>query len=427
MNWFDKSCYVPGAFMLHFVPGVLDENGKAIPARRSEFMHEYAHFVQDLSTVYGALGFMDKWGYFTHVKALAHRASAPLQLPLSSQSSSVSPILLKLDLSRCISEAPGSWRRGAFWAFEDWQPYSLEEANTPFVMAKFRDNSTAEQYEQVIGAREVKEAYSIAVQQMHQDELIDESSLPFEYAAAGRILGSLGKLTPRHMVVFCHWALQCRFPGCRLFELMQITEQEFGYLPVPEVLCDFFRDSGQQKALASLEKHRATFSSLVADLGRHGDDDPLFRVSQWYLSTAFPTIRQVLAEGKRFPLDTYLCTEQPDEDDEAIEGWHKLVERFPIGLMESDEARVFSTTRDKWQQRAAQFFRCLMHLGLTAWSARVPKWSCPMLNSCSYSRREEAICRETPWKMGDTKTSVCVYGAAARHVEVHRIGFQGQP
>lgn len=378
--------------------------------------------------MYGALGFMDKWAYFTHVKALAQRASAPLQLHLSSQPSILSPILLTLDLSMRISEAPGHWRTGAFWAFEDWRPYSLEDFATPFVVAKFRDNNTGEQYEQAIGAREVKEAYSIAVQQMHQDTLIDESSLPFEYAAAGRILGSLGQVTPRHMVVFCHWALQCRFPGCRLFELMQTTEQEFGCLPAPEVLYDSFRDSSREKTLASLEKHREAFSGLVADCRRRGDDDPLFRVSNWYLSTAFPTIQHVLlADDKRFPLDTYLCTEQPDEDAEAVAAWTELVRQFPIGLMESDEGEMFSTAQDKWQQRAAQFFRCLMHLGLTAWSARVPKWSCPMINSCSHSLRDDAICRETPWKMGDAKPALCVYGAAARHLEVHRIGFQRQP
>lgn len=238
-------------------------------------MHEYAHFLQDTTTTYGVLNFLNLVDVAQDVMRLVDATAGAVPVPLVSRPDAEGTWLTQhgrlLPIARPLDEWPtGIWTYARHAVRNVSLEFLGEAKGLPVVVATFVDNLTGDEIEHAIGAREIKEAYSQAVEWLH--ELGREGELSpgqFEYHAVERViharLGSRAEL--RHTIVLCHWALQSPLPGVELFRLLDHLEADA--VEEPEALYDRCRalalENGLQQAL---ERFHASLASSSSTAGR---------------------------------------------------------------------------------------------------------------------------------------------------------------
>ncbi|WP_157204621.1 hypothetical protein [Methylomonas koyamae] len=225
-----RSFYQPNVFYINFNPSYLNSNGTPKPDSIPIFFHEYAHLIQDTTTIFGINSFMSFHDVIQDVFRITS-LSAKIKIPVSDKSSWMSFID---QYNKCIYPRE-AWPSQAMWAFDGYEidevtiNCNADEYDVPIIKARFIDNTGKHlPILHEIGVREIKEAYSIAVENIHSEIEHDYYPLSeFQYAAIERILlKKFGYIDNKGIVTICHWSLNSLHPAIEFFEIIEDIERD---------------------------------------------------------------------------------------------------------------------------------------------------------------------------------------------------------
>ena len=395
-------------------PGVLDGVNKRVLAPGT-FVHELSHLLQDIATIYGVVDFINLLDVMSDMRRIL--MCGPLSSRLSEAPQSAGLWLHTIKEIRAAANARAEWKGESMWAYESYrvEEVKIRDYRLPQVVVRFVDNVTNGTYEHVLGAWEIKEAYSTATQALYGDPLPTDSAVGFEYFAVERFLLSLGTISPEHVIAICHWALQYVLPGVRLVELVNMLSAESA-LPSPVQTYDLCRDYARDAFLSTVWQCESQLQLQIDNVRRTAvsEEDPLYCALCWYRDTAIPLLRR--SERSRFPLDTALCL--PPADRGAI--LEPLLQVCPVPMIE-DATGVYTLGPHDVPARAVFLIRAIGDL-MDHVDWRWPfRWQCPFYAGCRLPIREEG-CRSVPWTKASQKPT-CDYGAAAKYLDVRVAGI----
>ncbi len=236
----NRSFYQPNAFSIRLRPEYVDSNGNISEKGYPVFIHEYGHLLQDTTTCYGIIDFV----HFTDIiqdfiqLVKCGKNNGTIKIPLIRHYKSKTMwIKSLLEYKKCYNPNE-DWRKGAIWAFNGFEtkdyirvPYKDKEGKVPIISARFVDNETGEEIVQKLGVREIKECYSMALENIQRGEDFPYSKeMEFQYAAIERILDrEFERVDNFQMITVCHWALQSTHPIEEFFDIfMEFKAKEEG-------------------------------------------------------------------------------------------------------------------------------------------------------------------------------------------------------
>ena len=424
-----RSYYVPSSFYIYVAPGVLDAEGASLAGGWYRLMHEYGHLLQDRASLFGVIEFLHFFDSFQSVVLLLTAAGVEVRLPLREAAGADKAWLTSIESLRSIVYPRTAWRNDVWWAYERHRVadvpvfYEGELRPIPVAIAHFVDNKSGDTYEHEIGPREIKEAYSVAIQVLHGGPSVDEPD-QFEYVAIERILGRAGAVDERQMIAICHWALQDSVPGVRFFEIVSLLEAE-GLRPADELYDRLREDAMKRGAADKVDTAARQLNEIIDNQRKSGEGDLLYQVLGWYRDRAIAALRRNLDPARRFPLDTYVGTRSAAPNPEQFAS---MVSEEPIPLVQNANDGAFAFGGQSVDSDTVLFVRALADLVSRLWSNGVAGWSCPLVASCTLHLKDEA-CEQTPWTKSLAERP-CPYGAAARYLglpNTHRLLAKAAP
>ena len=282
----------------------------------------------------------------------------------------------------------------------------------PFVTVHLVDNTTTEQYDHLLGAWEIKEAYSVAVGLLHGGAEKQPADW-FEYLVIERILARyFGEVSPEQTIAICHWALQDLAPANAMFTLIERLEERGG-LPSWQGIYDL----GRREALSrEFERNCREVQGMLREIEQSMDaqEPNIANMFRWFRLHAEALLELHLASGRRFPLDTFLCERgtglRPNERKVALGRFFAEVE---VPLIIWPEGELFSISNTPGAVEAVFLNRCVGHLFERMWNGTEPAWPCPIYRGCTLPLKDDVDCRTRPW-IKHTVRPTCPYGAAAK-------------
>ncbi len=440
-----RSFYVPSAFYISAAHGVLDaSDGSVLPGGWHRLMHEYGHLIQDRTSVFGAIEFMHffdsihsilkllqiqanaatpRWARCAPARTLLRKMMSPptVQLPVSATEGAQESWIASIYKLRAATDPRQPWRNGVMWALEghrvDEIPvwYEGAERSIPVAVGSFVDNVKVSTYEHAIGPREIKEAYSVAIEVLHGGPPVN-SAAAFEYLAVERILSLAGQVDERQVIAVCHWALQDPVPGVRFFEIFKMLEQ-YGRLPEAGDLYDLLRADALRFGLKQrVVQVGRQLDEIVRVQAASGSKDLLFEVLRWYRDRVVAALARNLDPNRRFPLDTYICGFGLHPD---VAGFTAVVAEEPIPAVETPSGAVFAFGGRSVDSDTVLFIRSLGDLVGRLWFEPVASWPCVLESTCGLGYRD-AGCTTRPCDKGRRRPA-CPYGAAAAYLGIPRL------
>lgn len=414
-----RSYYVPSAFYISAAHGVLDgSDGSVLPGGWHRLMHEYGHLIQDRTSVFGAIEFMHFVDSLQSVLRMLQSQGAQVQLPVSASPGASDSWFASIHALRAATNPRCPWRNDVWWAYEEYRVqevpvwYEGAERRIPVAIALFVDNTNGDTYEHEIGPREIKEAYSVAVEMLHGGPAVDDATA-FEYLAVERILGKAAPVDERQIVAICHWALQDPMPGVRFFEIVATLDRR-GALPPANDLYDVLRadalEAGVADKVALVGKQ---LDEIVCVQSASGPDDLLFRVFRWYRDQVVVALGRNLDPQRRFPLDTYVCGSGTHPDGGGFTG---IVTEEAIPAVETPSGAIFAFGGESIDSDTVLVIRSLGDLIGRLWFEPAASWPCVLEPTCVLSYRD-AGCTTRPYDKG-AKRPACPYGAAAAYLGI---------
>lgn len=425
--------YMPRAFciILNDLEFKMPNSGQELkfsPQNFPTFMHEVAHLVQDRSTFRGVIDFMELWDQVAVVAEHVRASANELQFPLVDLKTGRSRVgaqhawIFEAEALRRLREPRVNWESdGRYWTVQschvNWIQTRLagRQIRFPEIVVDFIDNSTGDEYQHLLGAWEIKEAYSVAVALLHGASDVQFGVSNFEYLVVERILTYFfGRITPRQIVSLCHWALQDLAPANALFGAIEHFHEGGCLLPDEHVIYEWCRDDAlrrgfQQNCRDVLENVRQY------ELRLGGQDESLKLIFGWYRHHASYLIELHWDFTRQFPLDTFLCKEssvvtQADRDREVF----KLFSEVEVPLVIWPDGSFYSISANRQATTTAVFLnRAIMDLLSRLWTSRSATWRCPLHAGCTLPMKDATDCLTSPWKKANLETT-CPYGAAAK-------------
>jgi len=399
-------------------------------------MHEYAHLIQDQSTIYGAISFLNLLDRLQDLRRILLATLQPMVLPIRNHPRAVGTWSAFLDEVEPLARASAPWPKDGTWAFQDREVVAktcqcdLASAvrNYPVVLARFVDHATFREHVHSFGVRELVEGYAVAVEHLHGGQLPTLLESPdFAYLALERVVSALGRYAPEHVVAFAHWALQDPFPGVRLFELLDHVRHTFGgSLPPAHELFGFLRDEAIRSGLAEkIVQVNAAISRFVAHYLPSGERDPLVRTLRWYQGVVSANLARLLDPQTQFPLGSFLCRAHQSW---ASEDWAALAafcRQHPLPQIEDGAGSVFTFGASDHAAEGVFVLRGLVDVYERLWSGADTEWACPFHSTCPSEKvpQKDSSCLATPWRKGVIQP-YCPYGAASFYLDAFRVDLQ---
>lgn len=414
--------YAPNAFYINLSSDVYDEEDRPTVEGWYKLMHEYAHLIQDRTTLFGAIDFLLFYDWIRAAAEALQAGGGQIHLPLNQAETTQRKVHEIYGLKKAV-QVRLDWMNGKWWAFESFEyvdqaiSYDGEAQTFKVAMAHFVDNVDNVEYSHPIGPREIKEAYSMAVQTFFGGPHVVTAE-QFEYLAVERILSQFGVVDPRQTVSICHWALQDPSPGVRFFEICELMKT-LGHstLPSAESLYDTLRQDAINRGfldkVATLERQLSEVQRIQSEAG---EDDFLSGVLAWYKDHVFTALRRSVDPTRRFPLDTCLCMPFSVGFSSTFE---VITAEEPIPLVALASGRVIGYgdgAHDDLDSRAGFFFRAMGDLLDRLWCSDHARGKCPLYSLCDLVFKDHE-CMERPWMKGDLE-SPCSYGLAARYLGI---------
>jgi hypothetical protein len=392
-------------------------------------MHEYAHLVQDRNTVSGIFEFL---AFIMRIeaaaKALSKSPNGAVTLPLEPVARSALPVysLIRILQLPGQAEQPTFRNPSANWQFKAYAakktPVEIEGARLYRIdtMVIFENETTRRESEYMLGSREIREAYSVAVQELHGGPTPD-SEEQFEYCAVPKILAALlGHVDAWKTVAICHWALQSPTPAMRLFEICEMLNANTSALHGVSAIdiYDMLRRDAMVSGLPeAMAKIRLVFAQLIRDYQEL--NGPLFEAVRRHNDHVERAFARMLDASRRFPLDTALCR---DRQYSYADSFRRLTKEEPIPQVESLDGYDYAfgdDSDDDADQDLSKFLRSMRGLIDFLLTADERFRPCPIFAPCSLPQAD-GDCRTAPWEKSRIAPR-CPYGAAAHALGVPQL------
>lgn len=396
------SHYVPGSFYIVLEKDPLNEDAAGNFQHWHTLMHEYAHLVQDRNTISGIFEFL--WRLIrirAAISALAeHNKGTEIVPPLDLVAKSAFPGYELIT----ILQSPGLAEQGKFktssahWQFRS---YASKHSALRHQVVYFINTKTGIEEEYILGSRDIREAYSVAVGELHgQPSPTDEAH--FEYLSVSRIMASLlGPVDARQTIAICHWALQSATPASRFFDICALLSEN---VPPAITLYDTLRNHSLEHGLVDqMDYLGRAVDSCIADLQHSAG--PLLDALVLHREHIKRSFERTLDKTRVFPLDTVLSR---DNKFSYAEGFDYLTKEEPIPIVDTDDGGSYVFGDDR-NSDSAFFLRAMRELVDFLLTGKEKFRACPIFGPCAIG---ESICRVTPWVKGN-KEPLCAYGAAA--------------
>lgn len=432
------AAYYPRGFMILlksdvFVPppprpGIPEFSQECFPI----FMHEVAHLIQDRSTIRGVFEFLDMWdrveALAEHIRACRRKVVVPL-VDGETGATRLSDNLtwtIEAETIYSLREPRIPWSSdGKHWAYQTREVECVQSRLAgrtiviPCVTVVFIDNVTGDTYRHKVGAREIKEAYSVAVALMHGGSLPTLGDISFEYVVVERILSFFfGEVRPRQIIAICQWALQSLAPGFTLFEIIDAFTLGI-VLPEEQEIYDVLRRKEKYRGCSRI------WNDLIDNIKLYEQSlgpqcETLGKLFRWYREHAGFLLSIQFMESRRFPLDTYLTTDSTQESmEDRNTGLRQLFGEVEVPLIVWPNGTFTLISSDPETVREIVFLNvAIQHLIASLWSNRYATWSCPLHSGCTLSMKDDSECLHSPWKKARILPT-CPYGAAANLMRLH--------
>lgn len=422
------SSYAPNTFSITLGTGIVVGEGKIQECGLPRFLHEYAHFIQDTRTVFGACDFLAFYERACCVASSLVGKKVTNNTNLANEDGVIqcnklrSLIYSPLEGDFCIKK--DLEEGGIKWRFKRWEVVTNEIKVSrpegyqvvPVLVVTFYNENHGD-YRRALCAKEIKEAYAVAVEE-HLHCLDDccrdadagfRSRSLFVYEACDAVLEGVltSGLNHRQKIAVYHWALQSRTPGIRFMEILELMTTWNG-LPSEIEIFDRLRTQFAEDVRLQWEEllHRA--SAMVSRESSNRDLQELLRGVAHEFEEA---MRRSCSTDHRFPLDSLLC------DNRLVGSGEIDLAAFtddPLALVlvpGSDECTWLTTQNQDSKVDAARLF-----LSITAWIMQLTrvepytKWICPFHGACRDERRSDAPCLVSAYRMAGCGPQRCLYG-----------------
>ena len=197
------------------------------PDTMPTLLHEVGHLVQDRATVFGVFDFVRFYKGMSSFQRYIDRVPMGDPVPIPARSQLINGRIPGDSAPMWMAQAEAvrgavyprlSWPdNGQHWAFVDHaiaeRDFRLGEESfrVPTVTVRMVDNVSGDELHHMLGAWEIKEAYSVAVSLIHGGKEPDPR-MGYEYFVVDRILQKeFGAVLPQQTIAICHWVT----PGSR--------------------------------------------------------------------------------------------------------------------------------------------------------------------------------------------------------------------
>jgi hypothetical protein len=383
-----------------------------LPEARPVFFHEYAHLIQDSTTIYGINDFLSFHDVIQDFSRVTEKYNSVTDVPLSESDTfkhSWSSFLYKY--KKCVYPTT-DWSSKTLWAFDSFQEeirtisYNSKEFDVPIIKARFIDNTGCnEPIIHEIGIREIKESYSMAVENLHSEKDYDYDGLnEFQYAVIERILlKEFGTIDNNGIIAICHWSLNSLHPAVELTEIISDIKQNCCSLDWRDLYC-FLRKRFLHHNNYLINNIRQAYSQILLNQATTGTNDMLYKAYKWYSENILKNLELIANEKSYFPIDTALCDSSANLKD--------FMQRFPIWLYEAGEEVGYTIASEDVQPDFVYFFRSLADV-IYNLRKNNTQWKCILYQVCEH--REE-ICLNQPWKRNSEPK--CNYFAACCYLNL---------
>jgi uncharacterized protein YbjQ (UPF0145 family) len=377
-------------------------------------MHEYGHLLQDRTCLHGIVEFLILVDSIQSIVAQLKATNGVARLPMKVHAPD-DAWLHGIDCLHSATNPRRPWTNDVWWAYESFErrvvdcKYGSASFGVPVAVARFVNNVNEELYEHEIGPREIKEAYSVALQIVHGGKPISEPR-EFEYLAVERVLATCSVVEARSIISVCHWALQSQVPGVRFFEIVE-TLRSHGCVDAEEIY-DVLRDKARNDGLEALiNQAEKQLADVVAVQSRSGQNDHFLKVLQWYANHAIPALRRNMDGTRRFPLDTSARAPSEKVTQESVD---RIFSEEPVPLVETPDGSSFAFGGASLDTEAALFLRAIAGIVDQLWHYGAPEWPCLFCSTCGLDYKD-ATCEGKPWVKGGLRPA-CPYGAAVAYL-----------
>lgn len=436
--------YRPRAFFikLNFVTDSPTLHSMVVtPGTMPTLLHEVGHLVQDRATIFGVWDFLRFYKGMSSFQRYIDRVPAGEPIPIPARSQLVNGRIpgesqpMWMAQAEAVREAVYprlSWPDdGQHWAYVDHavaqRDFQLGEESfrIPAVTVRMVDNVNGDELKHLLGAWEIKEAYSVAVSLIHGGKEPDPRQ-GYEYFVVDRILQKeFGDVSPQQTIAICHWALQDHSPGRHFFRLVKaLLEADHVPLPPAEEVYDFCRMETMDNGYA--EAVRKLCDELDARAQQHREVNPegnFVTLLDWYARGARTFLDLNGTPVRRFPLDTFFAVESKDLSPEQIQvGLESFFREMPVPMIETANGFTYAVGGRATDDGSIFFIRSLAHVTNAIWAGKDSEWECPVYDACELAIKDDA-CRAKPWEKGALEAT-CGMGAAAKYLALIGRSFQ---
>jgi hypothetical protein len=421
---YGRSFYQPNAFYIKLNSDYVEKGGLVADEYLPKFFHEYGHLIQDTTTCYGVIDFIHFIDTIQDTLRLIDLSvdHNVLTIPLFRNSTFNDLWISKLIQFRSCTNPNKDWRKGAIWKFNKFLPkefrnvpYNQRPNQIPIIKASFVDSNSATEFTQELGVREIKEAYSIAIENIKSGTDFEYSEdMEFQYAAIDRILSAFwGYIDNKRVITICHWALQDTHPIENFHDIVLELWKEYDELPDVEELYDYLRQRFLSRNPQLIKSIQENFNKILENQQKSGVNDLLYCSYAWYKEKIISNLRLIEDSSRRFPLDTNFVASNNDIGE--------LVLDFPIWLYETYDENSFAFSVEKDTPLFVYFFRSLCDLVNHLLMREETEWNCIWNSTCKDERIpfKDSKCASMPWAHSEHRPA-CPFGAAAAYLKLKK-------
>lgn len=406
------SFYQPKTFSINYRFDYIQNDGnpteKAIPV----YCHEYLHYVQDVSSVYGVKCFLDFFDAISEIALYMKRAN-PFIPYKKYYEYSKSYLCFATNMNEYI-KSEIVWDDSKLWTFENFRNVQYKDLfykeslfKIPRVEADFIDNVSGETLIHAIGTSEIKEAFSMAIEYHclgEKDDIV--SDVQNKYCVIERILSKVFNSPSNKLIaVVCFWSLQSIHPAIEFKNIYNfiLDKNDLDEKEINDLLRERFWENNEK----DFGQLKCSINDLLED---YEDSEVLSQLLRWYDREVLSKLEKTI--NGDFLLKLFDFKVEKEGAEKEIVNY--LKNNIPIFLFNRGDDFAWTMSEKDDGPQNAFLSKALNDL---IYHIHNPKeydyeWKCPFIEMCG--QKKNSSCEKKPWKYEKN----CPYVAAARLLNI---------